>query len=127
MQVDDALIEKLAALSMLEFEAEEKEMIRKDLQQLIGFIDRLNAIDTSGVEPLLHMSKSMNMLRSDEPEKMISREQALMNSKQNILVCIMTYVSRFKHLHKLNAQASGKFHIRKNMIAFKKRFGSTYA
>jgi len=80
MQVDDALIEKLARLSMLHFNAEEKEAIKADLQKMIGFVDKLKELDTTGVEPLLHMSEAVNMLREDEPQGMITREEALQNA-----------------------------------------------
>jgi aspartyl-tRNA(Asn)/glutamyl-tRNA(Gln) amidotransferase subunit C len=53
MQVDDALIEKLAELSMLKFNDAEKEEIKADLQKMIGFIDKLRELDTTGVEPLM--------------------------------------------------------------------------
>ena len=65
MQVDDALIEKLAELSMLRFSEAEKEEIKADLQKMIGFIDKLQELDTTGVEPLMHMTEEVNVLRDD--------------------------------------------------------------
>ena len=44
---------------------------------MIGFIDKLNELDTTGVEPLLHMSEKINVLREDEVKGTISREEAL--------------------------------------------------
>ena len=80
MKVDDKLIDKLANLARLEFNNEEKEEIKNDLQQMLGFIDKLNELDTTGVEPLLHMSENVNILREDKIEGMISREDALKNA-----------------------------------------------
>src|SRR4051812_16771286 len=80
MQVDDALIEKLSRLSMLRFSTEEKEQIRKDLEQMIGFVDKLKELDTAGVEPLLHMSRRLDVLRDDVAGGMISREDAMLNA-----------------------------------------------
>ena len=80
MNVNDALIDKLANLARLEFNPQEKEDIKKDLQQMIGFIDKLNELDTTGVEPLLHMSDNINILREDEVTGMISREDAFKNA-----------------------------------------------
>jgi aspartyl-tRNA(Asn)/glutamyl-tRNA(Gln) amidotransferase subunit C len=65
MIVNDALIDKLAHLSRLEFEEDEKEVIKNDLEKMIGFIDKLNELDTTGVEPLLHMSDNVNVFRTD--------------------------------------------------------------
>lgn len=80
MQVDDALIDKLSKLAMLQFNDEEREEIKKDLQKMIGFVDKLKQLDTTGVEPLLHMSNNADMLREDIPGNMISREEALQNA-----------------------------------------------
>lgn len=80
MQVDDALIDKLSRLAMLQFSDAEREEIRSDLQKMIGFVDKLKELDTSGVEPLLHMSTNADILRDDLPGHMISREEALQNA-----------------------------------------------
>jgi len=80
MQVDDALIEKLAELSMLQFTEAEKEEIKADLQKMIGFIDKLQELDTTGVEPLMHMSDEVNVLREDVVGPMLTEEEALKNA-----------------------------------------------
>lgn len=80
MKVNDELIDKLANLALLEFNAEEKEEIKIDLQKMIGFIDKLDELDTTGVEPLRHMTDNVNVLREDEIGGMISREDALKNA-----------------------------------------------
>jgi aspartyl-tRNA(Asn)/glutamyl-tRNA(Gln) amidotransferase subunit C len=80
MQVDDALIEKLAELSMLQFDEAEKEAIKMDLHKMIGFIDKLKELDTTGIEPLMHMSNEVNVLRDDEIGNMLSRDEALKNA-----------------------------------------------
>jgi aspartyl-tRNA(Asn)/glutamyl-tRNA(Gln) amidotransferase subunit C len=80
MQVDDALIDKLAKLAMLQFDDEERAEIKSDLEKMIGFVDKLKELDTTGVEPLLHMSNNTDILREDIPGNMINREQALQNA-----------------------------------------------
>ena len=80
MQVDDALIDKLSRLSMLEFDDAGRGQIKSDLEKMIGFIDQLKELDTTGVEPLLHMSGEINALREDIPGNMLSREEALQNA-----------------------------------------------
>ena len=47
---------------------------------MITFIDKLNELDTTGIEPLLHMSENINILREDEVGGMISREDAFRNA-----------------------------------------------
>lgn len=83
MHVDDALIEKLSRLSMLRFNEEEREQIKTDLEKMIGFVDKLKELDTTGVEPLLHMSDNRDVLRDDIPGNMILREEALQNAPGN--------------------------------------------
>lgn len=80
MEVNDALVEKLANLARLHFDEAGKEAIKKDLQKMIQFADKLNELDTTGVAPLLHMSEQVNILRSDEVKGSISREEALQNA-----------------------------------------------
>ena len=80
MEVNDALVDKLAHLSRLKFEAAEKEEIKNDLQKMIAFVEKLNELDTTGVEPLLHMTDEVNILREDEVKGSISREEAFKNA-----------------------------------------------
>ncbi len=80
MQVDDALIDKLSRLSMLDFDAAEREEIKADLEKMIGFIDKLKELDTTGVEPLLHMAGEVNVLREDVPGGMLNQQEALQNA-----------------------------------------------
>jgi aspartyl-tRNA(Asn)/glutamyl-tRNA(Gln) amidotransferase subunit C len=80
MEINDALIDKLAHLSRLEFKDDEKQEIRKELEQMIGFIDKLNELDTTGVEPLLHMSENVNVFRADEVKGELKREDVFKNA-----------------------------------------------
>ncbi len=80
MDVNDALIDKLAHLSRLEFAEEEKQEIKNDLEKMIRFIDKLNELDTTGVEPLLHMSENVNIFRKDEVKGSISRADVFKNA-----------------------------------------------
>jgi aspartyl-tRNA(Asn)/glutamyl-tRNA(Gln) amidotransferase subunit C len=83
MQVNDALIDKLSKLSMLQFNEQEREEIKADLEKMIGFVDKLKELDTTGVEPLLHMSEHADVLREDIPGNMLTREEALKNAPQH--------------------------------------------
>jgi aspartyl-tRNA(Asn)/glutamyl-tRNA(Gln) amidotransferase subunit C len=80
MEVNDALVDKLAHLAKLKFDVSEKEEIKNDLQKMIAFIEKLNELDTTGVEPLLHMTDETNVLREDEIKGSVSREEALTNA-----------------------------------------------
>ena len=80
MEVTDELIDNLSNLARLEFNAADKAEIRKDLQRMILFVEKLGELDTNGVEPLLHMSPETNVLREDIPGGSVSRAAALSNA-----------------------------------------------
>ena len=80
MNVNDAMIDKLARLSRLHFNDSEKSAVKSDLQNMIAFVEKLNELNLDGVEPLLHMSEEVNVLREDEVKGSISREEALKNA-----------------------------------------------
>ena len=80
MEVNNELVEKLANLSRLKFDEVHKESIKADLQSMIQFVEKLNELDTSGVEPLLHMSDNINVLREDEVKGSIERSEGLKNA-----------------------------------------------
>jgi aspartyl-tRNA(Asn)/glutamyl-tRNA(Gln) amidotransferase subunit C len=80
MEVNDAMVEKLAHLARLRFPESEKEEIKNDLQRMIVFVEKLKELNLDGVEPLLHMSDEVNVLREDEVKGSVSREEALKNA-----------------------------------------------
>ncbi len=80
MEVNDLLVENLAKLARLSFNEQEKTEIKSDLQQMITFVEKLKEVDTEGVQPLLHMSDNVNILRDDVVKGSISREEALKNA-----------------------------------------------
>jgi aspartyl-tRNA(Asn)/glutamyl-tRNA(Gln) amidotransferase subunit C len=80
MKVTTELIGNLANLSKLEFDENEKEALKLDMQNMIAFVEKLNEVDTTGVEPLLFISPQKNVLREDEIKGSVSREDALMNA-----------------------------------------------
>ncbi len=80
MEVNDALVDKLAHLARLQFNDDAKEGIKTDLQRMIKFVEKLNELDTTGVAPLLHMSEEVNILRDDEVKGSITLEQGLKNA-----------------------------------------------
>ena len=65
---------------MLQFNEAEREEIKSDLEKMIGFVDKLKELDTTGVAPLLHMGTNINILREDVVGNMLSRQEALQNA-----------------------------------------------
>ena len=83
MEVNDALVDKVAHLARLKFDDSEKESIKKDLQNMIAFADKLNELNLDGVEPMIHMSDEVNVLRDDIVKGSVSREDALKNAPEH--------------------------------------------
>lgn len=74
------MVDKLANLARLQFNETEKQSIKTDLQKMIQFVEKLNELDTAGIEPLLHMSDGVNVLREDEVKGSIERSEGLKNA-----------------------------------------------
>lgn len=83
MKISEETIEKMAHLSRLELSETEKESMKNDLTNIVTWMEQLNEVDTSGVEPLTHMSEELNIFRDDEAKNNISRVDALVNSPAN--------------------------------------------
>ncbi len=80
MKINERKIDELAQLARLEFKAEDKGRIKLELERILEFCDKLNALDTEGVEPLVYISDAKNVLREDEVGSHISKEEAFRNS-----------------------------------------------
>jgi len=80
MEINEAIIDKLAKLSKLEFSFDEKKELQVDLQNMLQFVIKLNELDTTGVEPLLHITSNTNVLREDIIKQDFTKEEALKNA-----------------------------------------------
>ena len=82
MKITNKLIQDIAALAKLEFDERSAEQMKADLEKIIGFVDKLNEIDTEGVEPLIYLSEEVNVLREDEIKAVVSQVEALKNAPE---------------------------------------------
>lgn len=82
MKITNDIIDHIAHLSRLEFEGENKDAIRGDLENIISFMEKLQEVNTDNVEPLVFMSNEVNRLREDIPAVTITHEEALKNAPQ---------------------------------------------
>lgn len=80
MELNAKTIEKLANLAKLEFNPEELKAIHQDLEQMIGFVEKLNEIDTTGIAPLTHIGTHANRLREDAVQGSVDKDTALKNA-----------------------------------------------
>ncbi len=63
--IDDATIEYVGILAKLELSAEEKEAAKKDMGSMLDYVDKLNELDTEGIEPMSHVFDVKNVFRED--------------------------------------------------------------
>ena len=79
-KIDIKTVDEIAHLARLEFNEEAKKGIVNDMNRMLSFIDKLNELDTSKVEPLIYMTNEKNMMREDVPEVTITQKEALKNA-----------------------------------------------
>lgn len=65
MKINDQLIEYIADLSRLELNDEEKEGRKKDLNDVLDYMDKLNELDTAGMPEMTHPFEASNVFRED--------------------------------------------------------------
>jgi aspartyl-tRNA(Asn)/glutamyl-tRNA(Gln) amidotransferase subunit C len=82
MQVDTTLVNHLAHLSRLNVAPEKMDKLVQDMQDLVGFVEQLNALDTTGIKPLMHMGQAYNVLRQDQVKGSITNQEALSNAPE---------------------------------------------
>ena len=82
MAVDIKTVERIATLSKLEFNDEEKKEITGDMNRMLDFVEQLSAVDTEGVKPLIYMLEEEAELRKDEVIETITQRDALKNAPE---------------------------------------------
>jgi aspartyl-tRNA(Asn)/glutamyl-tRNA(Gln) amidotransferase subunit C len=80
MKVDAPLINHLAHLARLEFNDTACHEMINDLNRILGFVEKLNEVDTEGLEPLIYMTPDTNILRADVDTITVSQDEALKNA-----------------------------------------------
>ncbi len=80
MKIDVQLIDKLAELSKLEFNEADKNEIQKNLGNILDLVEKLQEVDTEGVEPLVYMNENTGVFRKDAIVNTTSKEEALKNA-----------------------------------------------
>ena len=82
MEVNNKLIQDIAKLSKLKFDDSAEEKMKVDLEKMLDFVDKLNEIDTEGVDPLIYMSEEVNVLREDKVTEETSQKDSLKNAPE---------------------------------------------
>jgi aspartyl-tRNA(Asn)/glutamyl-tRNA(Gln) amidotransferase subunit C len=73
-------VEHVARLSRLALGEAEVERMREQLDGILAYIDKLRALDTTGVEPTAHAVPQLNVMREDQLGACLSQDEALANA-----------------------------------------------
>lgn len=76
-------VEHIANLAKLSLSEDEKIEYSKQLGDILEYVEKLNELDTSDVEPLSHVMEVTNAFREDEPGESLPREEALANAPKS--------------------------------------------
>lgn len=80
MNITDETIKYVAALAKLQLTEVEKENAKKDLSNILGYMDIMNELDTKDIEPMSHAFPMKNVFREDVVTNGDRREEMLANA-----------------------------------------------
>lgn len=78
--MNDEWIDEIGILAKLELTGKERERAKKDVEEMLGYVDRLKEVDTRGVEPICSVFPVHNVFREDEEILVENREDILANA-----------------------------------------------
>jgi aspartyl-tRNA(Asn)/glutamyl-tRNA(Gln) amidotransferase subunit C len=80
MEFSKKEVEHIAFLARLSLSEEEKELFGSQLSSILRYMEKLNELDTRGIEPTSHVLSLSNVMRDDIPRSSLPKEEALMNA-----------------------------------------------
>lgn len=80
--ISNETIDYVGILAKLELSPEEKERAKEDMAKMLNYIDTLNELDTSGVEPMSHVFPVHNVFREDVVTNTDERDKVLANAPE---------------------------------------------
>lgn len=86
-KISDETIEYVGILAKLELSPEEKEAAKADMEKMLDYIDTLNELDTSGIEPMSHVFPVHNVFREDVVTNGDEMEKTLANAPERRKDC----------------------------------------
>jgi aspartyl-tRNA(Asn)/glutamyl-tRNA(Gln) amidotransferase subunit C len=80
MKINRTQVEQVARLARLALEEEELDALTGQMDAILGYVDKLNALNTDGIVPTAHAVPMENAFRADEVKPSIGVEKALQNA-----------------------------------------------
>ena len=87
MKITSDDIKYVAKLARLTFQDDEIEAFTTQMADIIGYVDKLNELETTGVKPMEHVIPMHNVLRADEKGDSYKREEILKNAPDRTEEC----------------------------------------
>ena len=82
MKINQQDVEHVARLARLSLNPDDLKVMTGQMDAILGYVDKLNELDTTGIEPMAHAVPMSNAFREDEITEPIGVEQALQNAPQ---------------------------------------------
>jgi len=75
MGIDNSEVKKIAHLARLQVDEQEAQRYADSLSRILGLIEQMNAVDTTGIEPMAHPLDMQLRLREDQPTETDQRDR----------------------------------------------------
>lgn len=79
-KIDDKTMDNVEILAKLALTGEEREKAMSEMEKILTYVEKLNELDTSQVEPLVHVMEQVNVFRGDDVTNVDGVEASLMNA-----------------------------------------------
>jgi aspartyl-tRNA(Asn)/glutamyl-tRNA(Gln) amidotransferase subunit C len=82
MKIDNKVVEHVAHLARLQLQAHELELYTQQLDRILAYMDKLNSLDTTGIEPTSHVIPLVNVFREDVVDHNFEVEESVGNAPE---------------------------------------------
>lgn len=82
MKITKEEVEYVAHLARLDFSEEENAKFTTQLNDILMYMEKLNQVETSGIEPMSHAITLQNAFRDDEVKESLTHELTLANAPE---------------------------------------------
>ena len=83
MSIDNSTVKKVAKLARIEINVEEETTLITELNNILGWVDELQQVNTDSVEPMLSVFNESMQMREDQAESNFDNNQILDNSPES--------------------------------------------
>jgi len=80
MPIDEQTVRHIGLLARILLSEEEVKLFSEQLGGILQYVEKLNELDTSGVEPLAHVGAHVNVLRADQVRESLTPDEATSNA-----------------------------------------------